>query len=231
MNLYFLVEGRSTEKKVYPKFISHFIGEDLKKVTEFDEITNNNYFLLSGNGYPRILSSVLKNSILDINSQNNYKYLVICIDADDNSFEERKIEVDKYLKEFKDDNVELIDSCEIILIVQNRCIETWFLGNEKVYKSNPQSSILKEYQNHFNVKDKDPELMETYSEFDTHANFHFAYLREMLLERNVRYSKNHPRDVAEPHYLDNLALRCKEKGHLESFQKFLDFCLTVKAQL
>ena len=26
MNLYFLVEGRSTEKKVYPKFINHFIG-------------------------------------------------------------------------------------------------------------------------------------------------------------------------------------------------------------
>lgn len=231
MNLYFLVEGRSTEKKVYPKFINHFIGSELKRVNQFHEVENNNYFLISGNGYPRILSDVLKNSIQDINSISKYDYLVICIDTDDNNFEERQEEVNKYLEKFKVENIELNDSCEIVLIVQNRCIETWFLGNERIYKNNPQSTLLKRYQNHYNVKENDPELMPFSDEFDTHANFHFAYLREMLLERNVRYSKNHPRDVAESHYLDELAKRCNEKEHLNSFKTFYDFCQLVKGKI
>lgn len=231
MNLYFLVEGRSTEKKVYPKFISHFIGSKLKRVNQFHEVVNNNYFLISGNGYPRILSNVLKNSIQDINSISKYDYLVICIDTDDNNFEERQEEVSKYLEKFKEEGIELNESCEIVLIVQNRCIETWFLGNERIYKNNPQSIHLKRYQNHYNVKENDPELMPFLDEFDTHANFHFAYLREMLLERNVRYSKNHPRDVAESHYLDELAKRCSEKEHLNSFKTFYDFCQLVKGKI
>lgn len=231
MNLYFLVEGSSTEKKVYPKFINHFIGADLKRVNQFDQAEVNNYFLISGNGYPRILSDILKNSIQDINSIEKYNYLVICIDTDDNNFEERQEEVNKYLAQFKDENIELNDTCEIILIAQNRCIETWFLGNEKIYKTNPQSSHLKTYQDHYNVKENDPELMPFHNDFDTHANFHFTYLREMLLERNVRYSKNHPRDVAEPYYLDELAKRCNEKGHLNTFKKFYDFCNLVKEKI
>lgn len=231
MNLYFLVEGRSTEKKVYPKFIDHFIGTTLERVNQFDQVEENNYFLISGNGYPRILSDVLKNSIQDINSIAKYNYLVICIDADNNKFEERQEEVDKYLAKFKAENIELNDSCEIVLIVQNRCIETWFLGNEKIYKTNPQSSHLKTYQDHFNVKDYDPELMPVHNDFETYANFHFIYLREMLLERNVRYSKNYPRDVAEPHYLDELVKRCNNKRHLKSFKKFYDFCIMVKGKI
>ena len=231
MNLYFLVEGRSTEKKVYPKFISHYIGDNLTRVNEFDKVLKNNYFLISGNGYPRILSNVLKNSIQDINTINKYDYLIICIDADDNDFEDRQNEVNRYLIEFKNEGIELVESCEIILIVQNRCIETWFLGNEKIYKSNPQSQHLNEYQDFYNVKTNDPELLPIHEGFDTHANFHFTYLREMLLERNIRYSKNHPREVAEPYYLDELSKRCENTGHLKSFKKFIEFCEIIKEKI
>jgi hypothetical protein len=232
MNLYFLVEGRSTEKKVYPKFISHFIGEGLTRVSEFDEVDRNNYFLISGNGYPRILSNVLKNSIQDINSINKYDYLIICIDADDNNFKQRQEEVNKYLKEFEENEIiKLIDSCELILIVQNRCIETWFLANEKIYKANPQSIQLKEYQDFYNVKVNDPESLPLFEGFDTHANFHFTYLRELLLERNIRYSKNHPREVADPYYLEELTKRCEKTNHLGSFKRFIEFCEMVKEKL
>jgi hypothetical protein len=231
MNLYFLVEGRSTEKKVYPKFIEHLIGGQLLRVNEFDKITDKNYFLISGNGYPQILSNVLKSSILDINNVGKYNYLIICIDADENNFEERQNELNKYLKEFEEENIILNDSCEIILIVQNRCIESWFLGNDKIYKVNPQSQFLKEYQDHFNVRENDPELMPIYKDFDTHADFHLTYLREMLLERNVRYSKNHPRDVADPYYLDELVKRSIKTEHLKSFKKFVDFCEMIKSKL
>ena len=65
MNIYFLVEGKSTEKKVYPKFVEYFFEGRLTKVNQFNQVVDNNYFLLSGNGYPRIFTDVLKNAIVD----------------------------------------------------------------------------------------------------------------------------------------------------------------------
>jgi len=226
MNIYFLVEGRSTEKKVYPKFIEHFFEGHLTRVNQFDEIIDNNYFLLSGNGYPRIFTDVLKNSIVDINSAGNYNYLFLCIDSDENSIEERQQELQEYLEQFRDEGIELSPNCKIELIVQH-----WFLGNKVVYKTNPSSKILSEFQAFYNVKDNDPELMPAFKDFGNHASFHFAYLREMLLERNVRYSKNYPRDVAENHYLDRLIERGENDSHILSFMHFYSLCKKIKEEI
>lgn len=231
MNLYFLVEGRSTEKKVYPKFIEHFFEGKLTKVSQFDEVVSNNYFLLSGNGYPRIFTDILKNSISDINKVGSYNYLILCIDADENSIVERQQELSEYLEQFKQEGVELSSNCKLELVVQNRCIETWFLGNKMVYKTNPSSRILLQFQEHYNVKDNDPELMPVFGDFDNHANFHFAYLKEMLLERNVRYTKNHPRDVAERHYLERLIERGEKDNHILSFLNFYNLCKEIKSKI
>lgn len=231
MNLYFLVEGRSTEKKVYPKFIEYFFEGKLTRVNQFHKVVENNYFLLSGNGYPRIFTDVLKNSIEDINSVDSYDYLIVCIDADENTVEERKTELNDYLKKFKEEGIELSNKCTIELIVQNRCIETWFLGNKVDYKTNPSSRILPKYQDFYNVSELDPELMPVYEDFDNHANFHFAYLREMLLERNVRYSKNHPRHVAEKPYLERLIERGVSDNHIMSFMHFYSLCNKIKEKL
>jgi len=231
MNIYFLVEGRSTEKKVYPKFVEHFFEGKLTRVHQFYEITNNNYFLLSGNGYPRIFTDVLKNSIVDVNSVGNYNYLFLCIDADENSIAERQIELEEYLEEFKKKGIILNPNCQLKLIVQNRCIETWFLGNKVIYKANPSSSTLLKFQEFYNVKENDPEIMSTFKEFDNHATFHFTYLKEMLLERNVRYTKNYPRDVAESHYLERLIERGKNDNHIQSFIYFYNLCQQIKKEL
>jgi len=231
MNIYFLVEGRSTEKKAYPKFVEHFFEGQLTKVRQFDEVSNNNYFLLSGNGYPRIFTDVLKSSISDINSVSRYDYLILCIDADENSIEERHQELQEYLEQFKDEGIELSPDCKLELVVQKRCIETWFLGNKVVYKANPTSKVLAEFQAFYNVKDYDPELMPVFKDFGNHANFHFAYLREMLLERNVRYSKNHPRDVAEKHYLERLIERGEKDSDILSFIDFYNLCKKIKGEM
>lgn len=65
MNLYFLVEGKSTEKKVYPAWLQHLLPE-LKQVPNYDEVEKNNYYLFSANGYPSIIYEHLPNAIADI---------------------------------------------------------------------------------------------------------------------------------------------------------------------
>ncbi|NJL81210.1 MAG: hypothetical protein HC917_24885 [Richelia sp. SM2_1_7] len=194
-------------------------------------MVSNNYFLLSGNGYPRIFTDILKNSISDINKVGSYNYLILCIDADENSIVERQQELSEYLEQFKKEGVALSGNCKLELVVQNRCIETWFLGNKMVYKINPSSRILLQFQEHYNVKDNDPELMPVFGDFDNHANFHFAYLKEMLLERNVRYTKNHPRDVAERHYLERLIERGEKDNHILSFLNFYNLCKEIKSEI
>jgi len=44
MNVYFIVEGRRTEKKVYPAWLGHLIPE-LRRVNWAFEADNNNYYL------------------------------------------------------------------------------------------------------------------------------------------------------------------------------------------
>ena len=54
MNLYFLVEGKRTENKVYPAWLKHLLPE-LQQVKNFDEVDKNNFYLFSANGYPSII--------------------------------------------------------------------------------------------------------------------------------------------------------------------------------
>lgn len=81
MNIYFLVEGKSTERKVYPAWLAHLLPE-LKRVSNYNDVTNNNYYLFSANGYPSIIYEHLPNAIADINANGNYNYLVLCLDAE-----------------------------------------------------------------------------------------------------------------------------------------------------
>jgi hypothetical protein len=51
MNVYFLVEGKRTEKKVYPLWLSHLVPE-LRKMQWYHQVVKNNYCVFSGNGFP-----------------------------------------------------------------------------------------------------------------------------------------------------------------------------------
>jgi hypothetical protein len=48
------------------------------------------------------------------------------------------------------------------------------------------------------------------------ASFHLAYLREMLAEHGMRYSKEHPGAVTQREYLKALRRRCLTTTHLRS---------------
>lgn len=216
MNLYFLVEGKRTERKVYPMWLS-ILKPAMVKISYAADANDNNYYLMSGEGYPSLLNH-LENAIAEINEIGKYDYLILCVDAEETSVETRKKEILQYMEEKNS----RLNKAELIIIVQNPCFETWFLGNRKMFKRNPQSFALNQYINFYDVRQQDPEEMPCYQEH-TRAQFHHAYLREIFCERSITYSKQKPGPVGEESFLNELISRHNKTGHISSFQEFINF--------
>lgn len=226
MNLYFLVEGNSTEKKVYPAWLAHLLPE-LQRVRNYDEVVKNNYYLFSGGGYPSIYDHIT-NAIEDIRSVGTYDYLVVCLDAEERTIIDSKQEIYDLLQSR---NINM-GSTQLVLIIQNRCIETWFLGNRKIYSRNPQSSPLLDYTRFYDVSINCPELMGRYDNFNTHAQFHKHYLRKLFEAKTISYSEKRPGDVTEQFYLNELSKRIEDRPqHLPTFNEFIQFCKMIKSKL
>ncbi|MEM9213436.1 MAG: hypothetical protein AAGD25_03730 [Cyanobacteria bacterium P01_F01_bin.150] len=86
----------------------------------------------------------LDNAIDKIKEVNKYDYLVICIDADEENILERQ----GYVQQVIADRCVDLGSTKLKVIVQNRCIETWLLGNRKIFNSKqPLEYPLSEYLN------------------------------------------------------------------------------------
>lgn len=241
MNLYFLVEG-TTESEFYPRFVDYYFEKKLIQVNEYGLANSNNYYLISCDGYPYIFTgsqkpdydvTALKSAILEVNDNPIYDYLIICLDADETTIQEKLTEFQQYVEKYEKEGVVLNDYCKFKLIVQNRCIETWFLGNRKIYSPNPSNEPLISYTRYFNVKKEDPEQMGNYSEDFTHQDFHLQYLRAMLREKRKTYRKEGlVNTVAEKEYLHQIEKRAKSpENHLQTFNDFLSFCDYVKSKL
>lgn len=226
MNLYFLVEGKGTEPKVYRRWLSHLIPK-IGEVKGFQEASQNNYFLVGARHISPSFKNRLKDSILEINETNIYDYLIVCIDAEDRTIEETKEGIGEILLQLSDENIKITNRTQIELIVQNRCIETWFLGNQKIFSRTPQNVELLNYVNYFNVYQNDPEQMGKPLEstkFGSYAQFHFEYLRLLFSEKNITYTKTNPKEVTEEYYLQQLKKRVEETHHLSSLRQFFEFC-------
>jgi hypothetical protein len=113
MNIYFLVEGQSTEPDVYPVWLSYLVPE-LQRVYNHDEVEQNNYYLFSSYGIPYIEKDII-NAANDINSLGKYNYFVICVDSDAATVHQRKIKIRKLLEK---NNINLTDT-SLKIIVQN----------------------------------------------------------------------------------------------------------------
>lgn len=228
MNIYFLVEGKRTEMKVYPKWLSYLVPE-LKKVKHFDAVTTNNYFMFSGNGFPSLLDNHLRNCVIDINNVGNYDYFVICLDADEQNVTACTQEILDFMA---NERISLNAKTQFEIIVQNRCLETWFLANPKIFKKNPNSDFLRECVEFYNVKKDDPELMRKLPDFEGSTSvFHSSYLQELLAEKNVSYSKKNPQSVVEEYFLKQLVERSQKTNHIPSFQHFIQFCEKIQAKI
>lgn len=227
MNIYFLLEGEKTEKKVYPKWLSILIPE-LQQVRDFDAVEHNNYYILVGYGYPSLFQRI-ESCVADINQVGKYDYFVVCLDTDDCSVQERRQEVIDYIREQK---IIFMGKTQLEIITQKKCIETWFLGHRKIFKKNPSNEYLRECVTFYDVKNNDPELMDKLPTYDSSVSmFHSNYLTHLFLEKRLRYTKSNPEPVTEEHFVQELIQRHKKTGHIASFGYFVAFCQRIREQI
>ncbi|MCI0662447.1 MAG: hypothetical protein L0220_15365 [Acidobacteria bacterium] len=90
MNLYFFLEGRRTEPKVYRAWVRHVFPQ-LTEVGIISEVRQDNYLLISGFGYPQLLNRV-DEILADISQHGGIDHFFICLDAEEDLPEDRAIE-------------------------------------------------------------------------------------------------------------------------------------------
>ncbi|MBL7690389.1 MAG: hypothetical protein JNM41_02255 [Flavipsychrobacter sp.] len=214
MNLYILVEGEKTEMAFYPKWIEELLP-NITRANHLNEVTENKYYLISGYGIPSINKHTI-NAIQEINNNPIFDYLIVIVDGEEIGTERRRQKLSAYVAE---SGAFLSNKCQLKIIVQNVCIESWFLGNRKIFKRTPETQTLKEYIQHYNVFEEDPELMEKINEnFPNKANFHIAYLKAIFKEHKMTYSKANPKPVIDSTYIQQMQKRISETHHLNSYK-------------
>jgi len=222
-------------------------------VRNYYKVENNNYHYESDMGVPNCYD-VVATAIQEINELPKYDYLVLFLDADALSIDEKRQEANEFIEKILHDKKNeykyksLPSNCKFHIIVQKVCIETWFLGNRKFFTRQPHNELLREYIDYYNIFKNDPEeLASEFVEDDENQNhifgyatkalFHESYLREIFRERLKRpnnksqvYRKSRPTQVQEEDYLSQLITRINaEPSHLKSFQEFIDFCEKVES--
>ncbi|AQQ09730.1 hypothetical protein L21SP3_01542 [Sedimentisphaera cyanobacteriorum] len=234
MNLYILVEGKCTEFKLYPAWLSVLLPK-FERVYSFDEVEQNNYYIVSGYGIPSLIKNHLPNAILDVAKlKEKYDYLVVVVDAEELSVEQRKSEVAEVQRRYK----QQLGDVKVQVVVQNRCIETWLLGNREMIPPSPKREKLKRYIDYYDINFNNPENMPNYVDdtdareegphFSTTARFHTDYLQEVFKEQNMVYTKRNPRYASNEQFLKGLMRRVMyDPADLVTFQEFLSFCETV----
>jgi len=215
MNIYVVAEGEVTEKKVYQSWIP-LVNPRLTYVERADLLSDDNFTIYAGGGFPFCLS-MAESAIQDIDELGNIHRLVIAVDSEDLSYEEKQAQVLECVTGLK-------CSAEIHIIVQHFCFECWALGNRKISRSKPQDPLLRNYKRFFNVAVRDPERLTPYpGENLTRAQFAGKYLRLLLMDKfkELTYSKSNPKVVLHHKYFEQVRNRFMETGHIRSFSDFL----------
>ncbi len=215
MNYYVVVEG-SVEKTVYSQWIP-LINPSLKQIHLLNEATQDTFIIFNGGGFPSILG-MIDDGIADLEELEKDFQLVIIIDSEDMTRQEKFDEIDTYIR-----GKTVMLNIKYKIIVQHFCFETWALGNRKIVSSNPNNPELIRYLKHFHVRKNDPELLTCISVEDgNRAQFAEKYLRKLLQQKfRLTYTKRNPAAVAHPTYFNELKKRFEDTGHINSFNVLL----------
>ena len=227
MNLYIIVEGDKTELQVYPAWMK-YLAPQLNRIDDAWDVSDNTYYMFSGGGIPSIYNHII-HSIQDINAINSrgkakYDILMVCIDTEE---DDRQTIENRINSDIASNNLNFNDF-KVEVFEHKVCMETWFLGNQTVFKRNPQDEEYRKYIQFYNVADYDPELMGTPNDEWTKAQFHYRYLRKMFSERHMRYSKTNTPEVKKQAYLNQLISRYEETRDIASFGRWYDFITSLK---
>lgn len=218
MNLYFVVEGRRTERLLYPRWLN-FLLPQYTRTDNYENVSDNNYFLLSSEGFPSIIKRT-QEAISNITTINKYKKLIVILDSEDSSIEEREKSIQDILIASP-----LPKGVDLDIIVQHRCIETWLLGNRKAIPHQPTCTVTCKCKQFYNVIEKDPELMDKPNNHNgSIASFHEHYLSHALSDQSngqAGYSKSHPgQTMTEPYWIQ-LVARYNDTEHIQSIWPFI----------
>jgi hypothetical protein len=214
MNIHIVVEGVKGAAKVYQIWVP-LVNPRLTYVSHISDIINDNFSIVGGGGYPQYLE-IIDAAIDDVNNYRNIQRLVIGVDSEEFSYQEKYREIEDHISS-------LTCLAEIRIVVQHFCLETWALGNE-VIVTHPHSDVLRKYVNFFNVRVRDPELLPGYSEEELNrAQFAAKYLKYALNDkyRELTYSKSNPTALLHPKYFGRVRQRFQNTGHISSFAHFL----------
>ncbi len=227
MNVYFLVEGMRTEKKAYPKILKYY-KPHYKYVQNYFEIEKNSFYIESGLGMPQLLSKIYP-AMLNIKDQNQtenkFDILVISIDSD--IYGGYKQAKELLQNQVEQDLIKAELKINIVCIIQNPCIETWFLGNRSVYPQKIKSPF-KDFHKNYNVCANCPEKMYPPKNSNyTLSKYHLVYLKTMLKQSNLRYEKNYVDNVTTNEYINALDKRINKTNHLPSLRTFINFINTL----
>jgi hypothetical protein len=228
MNLAFLVEG-TTELKLYPKWIDYLSITPLTEcVSGYQAVLNNQFTIFNvqgigkmSNEIPRAINSIIANNVFD--------YLVIVIDGDNEGVASRQRFIESIINDPATPN--LPTNCQLKIIVQNVCIETWFTGHTdhfRTAKTCRDSGILS-LLNEYDVENNDPELMPSTHPMTTIHSigaYHAMYLKKMLkgANRTWHYGKSTAHTLIDIPYLQRLEQRLVETPtHLNSLADMITF--------
>lgn len=214
MNYYVVVEGQ-VEKIVYQNWIK-FVNPKLNLVDYPHLLQTDNYYIISGGGYPQY-EKIVVNAIADIGANLNPVKLVVILDAEEQTLEDKFTEVESAIHDH------MFSALNYSIVIQYFCFETWALGNLKLGPRNPNHVTLIEYRRFFDVLINDPEELPPYKNM-SRIEFSLAYLRKMIADKgkNRTYSKSNPTIVASKEYFDQIHNRFLQKNHLKSFSTFLN---------
>lgn len=223
MNLYFLVEGFQTEKKVYSSWVE-LVFPVLKKAETAGDVWHDSYrlFKIEGNtdrvdNIERALAEIERhNSLAEGEGRGLFDHLFICLDAEETPLQVKIVQLERL-------TTGRVSPTLCHSIIHNCCIETWFLGNKPMMKRrNLQSERFKKWKGFYDVSEKCPELMEKPPDYRrSKAWFHHDYLKEMLKERGLNYSKELPRTVQKSSYFRALVERHESTNHIQSFGRLI----------
>ncbi len=222
MNLYFVVEGKRTEKKVYPAWLKHAFPT-LRRVERVEDLAHDHYFIISGEGYPQYLKTI-DDAVEDTKRYHALDRLFVCIDSEEDGADVKLAEVQARV-----DARRPAVPCHVI--VHNCCMETWFLGNPRIMTYNPQSQELRDCRAFYDVSADDPEHMPCAPGHQTRAQFHVHYLRAMFREKGRSYTKQNPGDVMQRYYLDALVDRHSKTQHIRSFGRLVEVWRAMGGQI
>lgn len=216
MNLYFILEGEKTEVLLYPKWIKYILPH-FSQVDFEHQSVQNNFYIFSGGGIPSIYSHTV-NAIKNINDNPIFDKLIVCLDGEEIGVENRIKEIQNHIN---NSGIILNYNCKIEFVIQDVCIESWFLGNRKIVKKNPEGLELKKLMSHYNVLQEDPEKMENLPGYRNKAHLHISYFKEILKEHNLTYRKSKPDIVMDETFFKSLCKRITETNHLSTFKNLI----------